>query len=512
MIPKKIIALILTMIFVFGYGSLVLAADDNVLLNGHKSKQGAVLADSSAAIVKNSAVVDNFTSLKLTDPHIQQTFKQCLPYTLKTTVKNEPDGTTYIITGDIAAMWVRDSCAQIYPYVYLSKNDTDLQRIITGTILRHLKHFNSSYEDAPFINSWEENYTPHEYKWEPDGVAYLIRLSWLYWKVTGDDKWAHLTGDFDAHLAFNHALDLLEKSTGPTGMIKCKNRPSDDWTTYPYLIPTNMFLASMLPKLAEMYLKIWNDPERAQKCNDLSRNIKEGINNYGIYEHPIYGKIWAYEVDGLGNYLLMDDANIPSLLAATYLEFCSFSDAIYQNTRKFALSNFNPYYVTGKYGQGIGSPHTQNFWVWPLSMIVQALTATDDQEVGELFKWLDGLDNNTYYVHESVNLDDPTQYTRSAFAWGNTLYAELVIKKLLGFNFYPDNEALYIKPYLNIGCDRVELSSKVDFGRASGITLHITGQGSEIKSATINGKPAVIDKNLGVKIPEDNVDVIIQTN
>jgi len=468
----------------------------------------AVFADA-----KTNSVVDNFANLKLTDQHIEQTFKQTLPYTLKTTVKNEPDGTTYIVTGDIKAMWVRDSCAQIYPYVYMSKNDASLQRIIRGTILRNVKHFNSAEKDAAFINSWQEDYTPHEYKWEPDGVAYLIRLSWLYWKVTGDEQWAHKSDDFAAHLAFNHALDSLEKAVGFTGMIKCTNRPSDDWTTYPYLIPTNMFLASMLPKLSEMYVKIWHDPERAQKCDEMSKHIRDGIERYGIYEHPILGKIWAYEVDGEGHFLLIDDANIPSLLAAPYLEFCTLSDPVYQNTRKFVLSNFNPYFIAGAYGQGIGSPHTENFWVWPISIIIQALTANDDQEIALMFKYLGDLDNHTDLVHESVNPNDPSQYTRSSFAWGNALYAELIIKKILGFNFYPDDGTLYLKPHLNSVCNKAELSDPVDFGNKSSMILQLSGNGSEIVFATINGKPAEIDKDKGVKIPEgkDKASIVIRT-
>ena len=462
--------------------------------------------------MQNGTMVDNFDNLELSDQYAQQSFRQCLPYTLDTTVKNESDGTTYIITGDIPAMWVRDSCAQIYPYVYMSKNDADLQRIIGGTILRHMKHFNSSYQDAPFINSWKEDYTPHEYKWEPDGIAYLIRLSWLYWKVTGDDKWAHITGDFDAHMAFNNALALLKKYTGFTGMIECKNRPSDDWTTYPYLIPTNMFLASMLPKLAEMYTKIWDDPNRAKECYIISKNISEGINNYGIYDNPIFGKIWAYEVDGMGNFLLMDDANIPSLLSAPYLEFCGFSDTIYQNTRKYVLSSFNPYYFTGSYGQGVGSPHTQNSWVWPMSIIMQAITSDNEDEIQQMVKYLDNFDAGTHYMHESVNPNDPTQYTRSSFAWADSLYAELIIKKILGFNFYPDNETSYIKPYLSFECNKAELNKPVCFGSKSNITLHILGEGSQIYSATINGKKAEIDKVKGVKIFKDNVDIIVYTN
>ncbi|MFA6080773.1 MAG: glycoside hydrolase family 125 protein, partial [Candidatus Gracilibacteria bacterium] len=389
-----------------------------------------VLCFGAINIALAGSAVENFDKLALSDSDAQQTFQQSLPYTLKTTIKKEPDGTYYVITGtDLPFMWVRDSSAQLYPYVYMSKNDVMLQNIIRGTILRHMKHFNASVEDAPFINSWKDDYTPHEYKYEPDGVAYLIRLAWLYWKVTGDEKWAHMTGDFEAHQAFNHAVDVLKKHTGPTGMIKCKNRPSDDWTAYPYLIPTNMFLASMLPKLAEMYSKIWNDPVRAEECKTLSQNIKAGIAKYGIYHHPFYGDMWAYEVDGTQNgyVFLADDANVPSLLSAPYLEFSSSTDPVYQNTREFILNKkglFNQYYFTGSYGEGVGSPHTQNDWVWPMSVILQAMTSVDESEIPLMLKYLNNFDKDkgAYYVHESVNPNDPTQYTRQSFAWGNALY------------------------------------------------------------------------------------------
>jgi len=461
---------------------------------------------------KNESTIDNFNLLELSDQHTQKTFRQCLPYTLQKTVKLEPDDTTYIITGDIPAMWVRDSCAQIYPYVYLSKNSYELQRIIQGTILRHIKHFNSSYEDAPFINSWQEDYTYHEKKFEPDGIAYLIRLTWLYWKITGDEKWAHKTGDFDAHAAFNHALDTLKKYTDPTvQMVKCKHRPSDDETVYPYLIPTNMFLTSMLPKLAEMYTKIWNDATRADECNSMSQNIKTGINKYGIYDHPLFGKIWAYEVDGGGNVWLMDDANIPSLLSVPYLEFCAASDATYQNTRQFIFSSFNPYYISGKYGQGVGSPHSDNLWIWPISLIMQALTTENTDEIQKILQYLNNLDNGTYSVRESVNPNNPSQHTRDSFAWGNALYAELLITKILGFNFYPDNSTSYLKPHLNPECNKATLKKPVNFGNKSSITLQLEGKGAVIDAAKINGEKAEIDKIKGVKIPKDNVDILIHT-
>ena len=458
-----------------------------------------------------SSPVDNYINgVEVSNAYAQQTFKQCLPNTLQTTVRLKDDGTTFVITGDIPAMWVRDSCAQLNPYVYMAKGNSDLQRVIRGVILGHVKHFNSADPDAPFINSWKDDNTPWERKLEPDGVAYLIRLTWLYWKVTGDDAWAHLPEGSDARKAFDRAVDMIKAKTGSTGMVQCPNRPSDDWTKYPYLIPTNMFLASTMPKLAEMYSALWHDPARAAECKDIAASIRSGIERYGTVKHPVYGTIYAYEVDGNGAFLLMDDANVPSLLSAPYLEYCPASAPTYRNTRRFVLSPDNPAYASGAKGAGVGSPHTPGNKVWPMSVMMQAMTSDDPKEIQGLLKELDELDAGTHYQHEGVNPDNPGDYSRPWFAWANSLYAELVMKKELGLNYYP-GKGTYVKPELNADWNRVNMNLPVAFGDALGIRLHLSGEGSDIASATVNGRPVEVDPLRGVKISGDASDVVIQT-
>ncbi|MCL5773000.1 MAG: glycoside hydrolase family 125 protein [Firmicutes bacterium] len=455
--------------------------------------------------------IDNFAAgFDIPDSYAKETFKNCLPNTLKTTVNLKPDGTTFTITGDIPAMWVRDSCAQIQPYVYMSKDNPELQRVIKGTILRHIKNFNSSEPDAPFVNSWKDDYTPWERKYEPDGVAYLIRLASLYTKVSGDDSWARQSGDFDAKKAFDKAIDLIKQKTGPTGLVKCNNRPSDDETKYPYLIPTNMFLASTMPKLKDMYLNIWNDPVRAKECEDIGNNIKAGIEKYVTYNHPVYGKMWAYEVDDNGNANLMDDANVPSLLSAPYLEFCSPNDPTYKNTRNFVLSKDNPYYYSGTQGAGVGSPHTPGKRVWPLAITMQALTSNDPGEIQKMETYLNNLDAGTHYMHEGVNPDNPGEYSRGWFSWANSLYSEMMMKKVIGLNYYP-GDGTYVKPNLNPQLNYANMNTPVPFGNISSLKVQSSGDGSEIVSATINGKPAPVNPEKGIKITEDPADVVIKT-
>ena len=464
-----------------------------------------VQAEPAAASSVPAPVQDYINGVEISDAYAQQTFKQCLPNTLETTVRRQGDGSTFVITGDIPAMWTRDSCAQLNPYVYMAKGNPDLQGIIRGTILTSAKHFNSPDPDAPFINSWKDDGTLWERKLEPDGVAYVIRLTYLYWKVTGDESWAHQTGDFDMRHAFDKAVDLLKSSTGPTGMVKCPNRPSDDWTKYPYLVPTNMFLAATLPKLEEMYSTIWKDQARAAECAAMSRTIRDGIQKYATVQHPTYGTIFAFETDGAGNNLLMDDANVPSLLSAPYIEYCSNTDPIYQNTRRFVLSHDNPNFAEGANGSGIGSPHTPGNKLWPMAVAMQAMTSTDPGEIQGVIKELDNLDAGTHYMHEGVNPDNPGDYSRPWFAWANSMYAELIMKKGLGLNYYP-GDGTYVKP--NLGGD---VTGPVDFGSASGIKLRVEGSGSTIVSATVNGRPVRVDPEKGIKLTGNSSDVVIYT-
>jgi hypothetical protein len=145
-----------------------------------------------------------------------------------------------------------------------------------------------------------------------------------------------------------------------------------------------------------------------------------------------------------------------------------------------------------------------------MAVTMQALTSDDPGEIQGLLKELDKLDAGTHYMHESVNPNNPKHYSRYWFAWANSLYSEMVIKKELGLNYYP-GDGTYVNPKLNPDWNRVDMNLPVVFGDAQGITLHLSGQGAGIMSATINGRAAAIDPEKGVKISGNGLDVVIQT-
>jgi meiotically up-regulated gene 157 (Mug157) protein len=124
----------------------------------------------------------------------------------------------------------------------------------------------------------------------------------------------------------------------------------------------------------------------------------------------------------------MDDANVPSLLALPYLGCIEANDPLYLNTRKFILSPDNPWYFEGKAGKGIGGPHVGEEMIWPLSIIMQAMTSTDEQEIRECLKILKSTHAGTGFMHESFHMDDPSRFTRSWFAWANTLFGEMILR------------------------------------------------------------------------------------
>ena len=170
------------------------------------------------------------------------------------------------------------------------------------------------------------------------------------------------------------------------------------------------------------------DDDLAAQALDLANQIDEGIQTYGLYEHPKYGTIYAYETDGFGHYNLMDDANSPSLLSIPYIGYAPADAPIYQNTRRFILSTDNPYYYEGEAAKGIGSPHTPYGYIWHISLIMQILTSTDPAEIRECLETLSRTHAGTGLMHEGFHCDDPSRFTRPWFAWANTLFAEMLWK------------------------------------------------------------------------------------
>lgn len=412
-----------------------------------------------------SVIKEVTTSIK--DKELAFLFENCFPNTLDTTVyftpsDNKPD--TFITTGDIKALWLRDSSAQVWPYLSLATDDVKLQSMLTGLINRQTKcilldpYANAYYRDA-VKGEWQNDITDmkpgvHERKWEIDSLCYPIRLAYHFWKLTGittcfDEDWQETTksilkvfkeqqrkeslGNYKFGRSTNWSTDTVPGNgygnpVNPVGLIVSIFRPSDDATIFPFLIPSNLFAVTSLRQLAEMYRDIFGEKDFSDDCIELASEVERAVSKYAISEHLEFGKIYAYETDGFGNKLFMDDANIPSLLSLPYLSYLQESDSIYQNTRNFILSNNNPYFFEGINASGIGSPHTLINRIWPMSIVMRALTSNEDEEILTCLKYLKLTHAKTGYMHESFHKNNPDDFTRNWFGWANSLFGELILK------------------------------------------------------------------------------------
>ncbi len=353
------------------------------------------------------------------------------------------DGTTYVSTGDIEAEWLRDASATVRPYIGLSQHDGDVARTLRGVVARQAKYILID----PYANAFSRNYHVVERKFEVDSLLYPIWFSYDYYKQTGDNsifspevrrafsRVLATLRDEQHHAQRSHYTHVQLANNGRgsavkyTGMVWTGFRPSDDPVRYHYNIPVNMFASVVMKDLTTIAHDVWHDDKMAQNAWGLSVEIQRGIEQNGTLELAPFGRIYAYEVDGRGHTNLMDDANIPSLLSIPYFGYLPKTNSLYLATRRFALSERNPYFFRGKYAEGIGSPHTPHGYVWPLALCVQALTATDDKEVDQVFGWIAVSDVGDHRLHESFNSQWPEAYTREDFAWPNALYAELVLTR-----------------------------------------------------------------------------------
>ncbi|MBW5448516.1 metal-independent alpha-mannosidase [Cohnella sp. CFH 77786] len=399
-------------------------------------------------------------------PKLLRMFKQCFPNTLETTTRLMDDGTAFVFTGDIPAMWLRDSSAQVRPYIPLAASDPELSRIIEGLVKRQVRcilidPYANAFNEAANNNRYEDDLTEletpspwvWERKYEIDSLCYPIQISYLYWKHTGSVAvfdsvyreamhrivrlWRTEQHHFEqSPYRFTRATKLktetlrnrgLGMPVNYTGMTWSGFRPSDDACTFGYLIPANMFACVVLGYMAEIAESVFKDSALQAEALELREEIDHGIRTYGIYRHPVYGEIYAYETDGFGNYNLMDDANVPSLLSIPYLGYSSKDDPVYLNTRRFLFSKDNPYYYEGSHAKGIGSPHTPPQYVWHISLIMQALTSADSGEIAEVVRTLIDTDGDTGFMHEGFDVNNPAAFTRSWFAWANTLFGELIL-------------------------------------------------------------------------------------
>jgi len=422
----------------------------------------------------STAVEDVITQFKskVKDKELAWLFENCFPNTLDTTVFfAERDGApyTYVITGDIDAMWLRDSSAQVWPYLSFLKNDSKLQQLIAGVINRQTyfiqqdPYANAFYKDTSKVSRWASDRTDmkpgiHERKWEIDSLCYPIRLAYRYWKETGDTKpfnayWKESVmlilktfkeqqrktdhGPYHFQRATEGAIGTLPmKGYGfpvkPNGLICSMFRPSDDATIFPFLIPSNFFAVVSLKQAAEMVSAIFKDNILAINLENLATEVHQALRQSAIVQHPTFGKIYAFEIDGFGNHNLMDDANLPSLLSLPYLDALSVQGPVYQNTRRFALSGSNPYFYKGSVAEGTGGPHVaRDNMVWPLGIIARGLTSTNDTEIRHCIAMLKATHAGTGFIHETFNQDNPADFTRKWFAWGNTIFGEFLWKTLM---------------------------------------------------------------------------------
>jgi len=418
-----------------------------------------------------SEAVEQFivaTRARIADPALAELFANCFPNTLDTTVEpgtfeGKPD--TAVITGDIAAMWLRDSSAQVWPYLPLAAKDPALRALLEGVIRRQARcilidpYANAFMADlsAPPLEWSRTDKTElrqgvGERKYELDSLCYPIRLSYGYWKQTGgtepfDARWHDAMrvvvrtmreqqrktslGPYRFQRAASTPTETLNEEgygnpVNPVGLICSGFRPSDDACIFPFLVPSNLFAVAALRWLAEMAHAILHDAELARDASALAAEVEAALRQHALAQTS-EGAIWAYEVDGFGGRVLMDDANVPSLLALPYLG-CSPDAALYARTRAFVWSQRNPWFFRGSAGEGIGGPHVGRDMIWPMSQVIYALTSSSPAETRAALAMIKRSSAGTGFIHESYFKDNPAKFTRSWFAWANTLTGELLAK------------------------------------------------------------------------------------
>ncbi|MBC1628167.1 glycoside hydrolase family 125 protein [Listeria welshimeri] len=418
-------------------------------------------------VIANRAFIQSSTEKikkEINNQKLAEMYARCMENTLDTTIKIRESGLTFILTGDIPAMWLRDSVCQVRPFLIFAKENEEIESMLIGLSKEQV----SLVGIDPYANAFNE--TPNgaghqadktemhpqvwERKYEIDSLCYPIQLAYLIWKITGR------TEQFDA--AFFKMLqtifavweveqhhetkspyrfermdcvpsdtlkrDGLGTKTAYTGMLWSGFRPSDDACEYGYLIPSNMFAVVVLGYAKEIIETFYpSEKETVRQAVTLKNDIQLGIEKFGTYNHPTFGEIFAFEVDGLGNQLLMDDANVPSLLSMPIINYLEKESPIYQNTRKFILSKSNPYYFEGELAKGIGSPHTPAGYIWPIGLAIQGLTASDESEKLAILQMLLETDAGTGLMHESFHPDHPEDFTREWFSWANMMFCELVL-------------------------------------------------------------------------------------
>lgn len=398
-------------------------------------------------------------------PKLAQLYRNCYPNTLETATEILDDGSVFVLTGDIPAMWLRDSTAEVSHYISMAAEHEEIRNIIKGVIRKQREYISVE----PYANAYKKFPDDHkefndlplnhpivwERKYEIDSLCYPLRLTYLYWKATGDNSildesfiasakttvelWITEQNHFEKSPYRFTRKNCPEQDTihnngmgNPveyTGMTWSGFRPSDDACRYGYLVASNMFAVVVLGYLDEMLKAVApGETELIAKAEKLAGEIRKGIAEHAVIDTEKYGKIYACEVNGMGDYFLFDDANVPSLLSAPYIGFCACDDEIYRNTRIFILSKDNPYYYEGMFAKGVGSPHTPEGYIWHIALSMQGLSSDSAEEIREILHMLETTDGGTGYMHEGFDANDPNKFTRSWFSWSCALFAELVEK------------------------------------------------------------------------------------
>ncbi|TQS36405.1 hypothetical protein Golomagni_03147 [Golovinomyces magnicellulatus] len=386
---------------------------------------------------------------------------------------------SFIVTGDISAEWLRDSTNQLLQYQPLSKHDSGIYNLILGAINTQVEYViespycnafqppsvsnlpTSSNEQEDVVHPAYEPSFVFECKYELDSLAHFLSLVNTFHNNTGStefvthrwikalksvknvlDQQSESTfdptnGNFRQNIytfqrQTEHGTETLSLSgignplNFGTGLIRSAFRPSDDASILGFLIPANAQMAIELGKTSKI-LKIVHELSLAEEFEKRAQQIKNGIWEHGVVNHKKYGRVFAYEVDGYGSQIMMDDANVPSLLSLPILGFVDIKNEVYQNTRKMVLENEgNPYYLTGLDFQGIGGPHVGLRHAWPMSVLIRAMTTDNDDEILECLKIIRNS-SPLGLIHEAINVNFKSVFTRPWFAWANSVFAQTII-------------------------------------------------------------------------------------
>ncbi|PAK26058.1 metal-independent alpha-mannosidase [Streptomyces sp. alain-838] len=397
----------------------------------------------------------------LGDPRFGRTLTRCLDDTLARTVRPMPDGTAFVVTGDIPAMWLRDSSTQMMPYLALARDDTALQDLLLAVMQRQFEYiardpYANAFNAEPSGRAHDpgdlcENPWVWEEKYEVDSLAFPLLLAHRFWATTGRTDHVSRTlrtartviavwrteQDHERLSAYRFRRrggapgdTLPDAGRGApvrrTGMTWSGFRPSDDACRYGYNVPANLCAAAALDGVAEL-ARHARAAELAEDAARLAAELRTAAVQHGTVQHPEFGSIYAYEVDGNGNALLMDDANMPGLLSLPLVANVPTTDAVYLATRQFVLSPANPTWHRGTAAEGVGSPHTPDEHIWPIAIAVQGLTSNVRAERINALETLLSTDAGTGQMHESFHKDDPCRFTRPWFSWANAMYAELAL-------------------------------------------------------------------------------------